>query len=287
VAIQFTPRLAGPYPESADPAVVPSDIHAVVQWVEDLLATGGGDPLAGWSTGDVKLSVRDDDHGRWLRCDGRALTQAEVETALGLDAGEADAFVAVLGTGAGSKYGAAAAGKVKLPDPRASMLMGAGAAGDHPGGLSDRALGSQGGEETVTLTARQSGLVGHNHTVNDPGHTHVITDPGHAHGVVDPTHTHGPGSADPGAVGTMNNFWGDFAGFGGIGVAAGGSYPVWTASRTGSSGTGVSISSTSTGISVVTHSTGVTNTAVADTAARDAHDNMSPFTTIGYAFLRV
>lgn len=53
-----------------------------------------------------------------------------------------------------------------LPDMRGRVVVGVGSGV----GLSTRALGSTGGEETHTLTSSE--MPAHNHGVTDPGHTH-------------------------------------------------------------------------------------------------------------------
>lgn len=160
------PSLAG-----SDTADVPRDIAALAEAVEAMIVDG-----AVWHPGDIKYSAQDADHGRWLLCDGRELTAAEVVTALGLNSGEADALAALLVTGASSKYGNAASGKFMLPDMRDKFPLTKGST--HP----LKGSGSAGGVETVTLTAGQSGIRSHTHGVTDAGHTHGVTDPGHAHG---------------------------------------------------------------------------------------------------------
>lgn len=169
-----TDILSLPFPDldGSDTADVPRDINALAVAIEELLVEGG--PL--WGPGDIKFSAQSADHGRWLLLDGRELTQAQVESALGLDSGGAADLVTLLGTGSSSKYGDAASGKIKLPDMRDRMPIAKGSS--HP--LKD--TGSSGGAETVTLTAGQSGIRSHSHGVTDGGHSHGVTDPGHTHG---------------------------------------------------------------------------------------------------------
>lgn len=170
--------------DGSDPADVPADIGALADRLEELLAVGS-DLI--WNTGDFKLSARSASHGRWLICDGRELTAAQIVTELGLDSGDADDLVALLGTGGSSVYGTASTGKVRLPDPRDRAILGAG---------SSHVRGSTGGAETHTLTAAESGLKGHGHAVTDPGHVHTASQAAHSHSVGDPGHTHG--KTDPG-----------------------------------------------------------------------------------------
>ena len=110
--------------EYPDHVKIPDYWNELVGRLEDILVKGV-DLEAGVAVpGDLKMSVRNADHGRWLKLDGRQLTQAEIEAALSLDAGDAAAFVALMGTGVFSKYGAASTGKVKLvAQPASSMRL--------------------------------------------------------------------------------------------------------------------------------------------------------------------
>lgn len=162
-------------PEDADSADVPAYVTQLRDQLEAIIANGHA---KAWSPGDFKVSAQTASHGRWLLCDGRELTQAQIESELGLAAGKGAPIVALLGLAGASVYGAAAAGKVKLPDPRGRMVMGAGSGA----GLTARARGAAGGAESVTLTGPQSGVKQHNHTGSVAAHNHPVTDPGHSHG---------------------------------------------------------------------------------------------------------
>lgn len=111
--------------------------------------------------GDVKISVRNDDHYGWLKCDGRSLSRIDYNTLFNI---------------IGTSFGSDSAATFRLPDCRSKVLGGIG---------SGKTLGQIEGAETQTLTVNQlpshthtgttepSGA--HNHTVNDPGHTHTQT----------------------------------------------------------------------------------------------------------------
>lgn len=162
-----TPELDIPYPVDTDDADVPEDMQALAERVEAIIA--GGHVSGAAVAGDTKTSVRDTDHGRWLKLDGRELTQAQIETALSLPAGSAADFVALMKTGSISLYGAAATGKVKLADSRRRMPMHAGPGIDGSGDFSARALGAVGGAEAVQLSSAQSGLPSHTHSISSVG----------------------------------------------------------------------------------------------------------------------
>lgn len=165
-----TPRLLLPFPEGSDAADGPLALQALAERLEEILA----DHADLWQPGDFKVSSRTASHGRWLLCDGTEKTQVQIETALGMDAGDAAAFVALWGTGAPSIYGAAAAGKVKLPDARNRAVAIAGPAGLL--GLTQRARGAAFGVEDVTLSAAQSGVRDHSHEAGS------LAVESHAHG---------------------------------------------------------------------------------------------------------
>lgn len=99
-------------------------LGAAMQYIEDFL----------WDTGDVKLSVRIGDHGRWVFCDGRSAAQwPELEQMLAQ---------------AGSPFGVSS-GHSLLPPPEARSLCKAGTGG----GLQTRALGATFGTEPTNMPA--------------------------------------------------------------------------------------------------------------------------------------
>lgn len=85
----------------------------------------------------------------WLTCDGSSVSRTTYA-----------ALFAIIGTA----YGSAGPSVFDLPDFRGNTVRGAN--GSYP-------LGTDGGADTVALTAN-----------NLPTHTHSITDPGHTHDVV-------------------------------------------------------------------------------------------------------
>lgn len=240
---------------------------------------GSQNPEAlGFTVGDLKLSSQSVDHGRWLRLDGRELTQLEVEASLGLTAGDGAEIMSYLGTGSGSKYGAAASSKIKLADTRRRYLMGTGPTDDGSGSLSVRALGATGGAETITLTKTQSGVPVHSHGITDNGHFHTADGTLQA-ALAGVAHTHFIN--DMKAI-LMNN------GGGGNGQSYYFMFDSSTDNQVNTDNSGFqtlhshdvtgNTSSSSTGLTVNNH-------AGADAAV--AHDNMSPFVSIGYVFIRV
>lgn len=75
----------------------------------------------------------------------------------------------------GSPHGTSG-GNPLLPDLRGRLPVGLDNMGGSDAGrlAGSNTLGAAGGSETVTLTAAQSGLPAHGHTVNDPGHVHAV-----------------------------------------------------------------------------------------------------------------
>lgn len=94
----------------------------------------------------------------WLLCDGSAANRTTYA-----------ALFAAIGTTFGVGDGSTT---FNLPDMRGKVPLGAGQ--DTGRGLTDRALGAYGGEETHTLTTGEMPNHGHTATVNDPGHVHSL-----------------------------------------------------------------------------------------------------------------
>ena len=247
---------------------------------------GSQNPEAlGFAMGDIKISSIDDDHGRWLRLDGRELTQAEVESALSLSAGQAAAFVSYMGTGSGSKYGAAASSKVKLPDARRRHWIGAGTSADTsptpPAGTTARPLGNAGGAETVTLSAAESGLPTHTHT--QPAHSHAATQPAHSHTgttAANGEHAHGVD------FDSLANTAGTGTGIRVTNIVSPGSGQQSTATSDEPDHTHTFTTSSATPAITVPNATPLINS-VAAAAASSAHNNMGPFVAVGYLFIKV
>ncbi len=119
--------------------------------------------------GDVKYSMRLNDHNGWLKCDGRSISRNDYSE-----------LFAVIGTSFGSGDGVTT---FNLPDVRGRVL---GAIGTGPG-LTARSLGHKEGTETHTLTVGEI-----------PSHSHTgTTDSSGSH-----THTH---NANGGSLGLMSS----------------------------------------------------------------------------------
>lgn len=122
--------------------------------------------------GDIKYSVRTDNHVGWLKCDGTAISREAY----------ADLF-AIIGTSFGTGNGTTT---FNLPDTKGRVLGGVGGGS----GLTTRTLGTILGAETHTLTSDEI-----------PSHTHGITDPGHTH-----TWNRGTEGDDNGSGGSYSEF---------------------------------------------------------------------------------
>lgn len=281
-----TPILGIPYPEGADNANVPLYLQEIAEALEAVLL-GSDTRAAVVPIGTTIFNVHDVHFGRWLRLDGVDRTQAEVEAALGLTVGQAAAFAALMGTGAGSKFGAAAAGKIRIPDVRRRIPIAAGPAGDGSGALSARALGVAAGEEAHALTKTEGSVPSHGHAATQPAHSHAVTDPGHAHG---------PGTLvtdDPGthrhAIDQDNHFQGAGgviaakpaapSGFGGGNVGADGAHTHQiVGGNTAGSVTSISLQNTTPTVSITDHP---------GADAANPHNNMPPNLVVGFGFIRV
>jgi microcystin-dependent protein len=124
----------------------------------------------------------------WLACDGSLVSRTTYSR-----------LFAVISTTFGPGDGV---NTFTLPDYRGRMSMGVGSGV----GLTPRALGDQGGYETVSLTVAQmpahshtaSGTQpGHTHSIYDPGHDTTFNDPSHQHPTYDPTHAHSINNSHP------------------------------------------------------------------------------------------
>lgn len=122
--------------------------------------------------GDTKFSVINNDHMGWMNCDGRILSTEDYPL-----------LFRVLNYSFGGS-----SNQFRLPDMRSRVP---GAIGQGVG-LTNRALGSNVGEETHILTIAE--MPSHNHGTNASDsnvgnnltgtaglHTHTINDPGHTH----------------------------------------------------------------------------------------------------------
>jgi microcystin-dependent protein len=104
-------------------------------------------------TGDTKTSALAVDHVGWLLCDGRLLNVSDYQFLFNT------IYYKFGSNGTGTQF--------RLPDPAGRVLgyTGSGA------GLTTRAMGSNFGTETHTLTVAE--MPTHAHTITDPGHTHT------------------------------------------------------------------------------------------------------------------
>lgn len=293
-----TDELLLPRPVGTDDANVVSWLTQLTDRLE-LILTAGHDSL--WNTGDFKVSSQAASHGRWLICDGRELTQAEIETELGLDAGDGADIVALWGTGGSSIYGSAAASKVKLPDARGRAIVAVGAGA----GLTARTRGSSFGAETHTLAANEGSVKNHTHgdgTLAAASHNHsdgTLAAASHNHDsgtyASDGTHTHNflATTGAPSTTAFPAPEPGDFevAGYnhthavGGTTNAASSIDDV-----TGNSGSTAPDVTGNTGSAApdVAGSTGNPDgTSSGGTAATAAHNNVQPSFALGTLFVRV
>jgi microcystin-dependent protein len=158
MATGATPQSGIPFPEESDTPDVAADVAALAAFIDGRI----------FSPGDLKVSAASTATSGWLLCDGSAVSRT---TYSGL--------FSVIGITYGSGNGSTT---FNLPDFRGRSIIGAGSGV----GLTARALGQTGGEETHTLLASE--IAAHAHGVNDPSHAHGVADPGHAHSFLDGLH---------------------------------------------------------------------------------------------------
>jgi len=163
-----------------------------------------------------------------------------------------------------------------LPDLRGRNPIGAGAGP----GLTNRALGGRGGNETHILT--QAEMPYHSHNLYDNGHTHQVNEPFHSHSISQTPHTHG--IRDTGHVHPLNSWPFGVAGGGTPGVqvfnyASDGTYLGYAALQMDGANANISIVQTKIGISIAG---GYSSIQIDATGGNAPHDIMNPFVAINY-----
>lgn len=142
------------------------------------------------TVGDMKLSLRTEDHHGWMKCDGRELEVSEYPELFEMIGyqfgGEENIF--------------------QLPDARGRVIASVGWSDAWDG--TEHENGEQKGSPVHQLTVNQ--LPSHSHTITDPGHNHTINDPGHNHTVGNTNLVNGQNTApgmdgdDPGGLDELN-----------------------------------------------------------------------------------
>lgn len=140
-------------------------------------------------------------------------------------------------------------------------------------------MGASGGEQNHTLVTGEMPV--HNHAISDPGHNHTFSDPGHNHSINQSPHGHGV--SDPGHV------------HGGVATGLGAGPNMAAASgwqlnmgNTASAGTGIGVQAANANVSLNASGTGASIAAAAtgisagNAGSGGAHNNMPPYTVIGF-----
>lgn len=219
----------------------------------------------GWSTGDVKLTLKTAADTGWILCnDGTIGKTGSGATTRAND--DCQALYSLIWNGVNNTHapvtggrGASAAadwaaGKVIALTKMLGRSLALAGTGSN---LTARLLGETLGAETHTLTSAQMPV--HAHGINDPTHAHSVYDPTHTHSVYDPGHVHsynrvvtsnGQGSD----IGTANNH---------------------VTQNTAASTTGISLYAAGTGIGIYGASTGIS---IQSAGGGAAHNIMQPTT---------
>lgn len=192
----------------------------------------------GWSTGDVKLTMKPAADAGWIMCnDGTIGKAGSAATTRAND--DCQALFVLLWNGVANAQAPVSGGR------------GANAAADWSAGktigltkMLGRVLGIAGGGASLTARVIGEVLGAETHvltTAQMPAHAHGVTDPTHAHSVYDPGHAHLIGGS-----------------FNGSGTSSNGGYlvPGGTNVGTSASGTGVSIYGAATGVSIQSNGSG-------------------------------
>lgn len=206
-----------------------------------------------WSTGDVKLTMKNVVDAGWVFCNdgtigdaasgGSTRANADCQALFTLLWNNVSDTYAPVVTGRGVSAAAdwAAHKKITLTKMlgRAMAVSGAGS------GLTARVLGQNLGEEATALV-----------TVNLASHSHAIVDPGHVHGVIDPAHSHSYGGS----------IWRITGGGGQALLPVGGGFTIDNPTDTISSATGISLAAAVTGITTANTGTGMPHNTMQPTA---------------------
>lgn len=175
----------------------------------------------------------------YLFCDGSAISRSTYATLFGI-------ISTTYGVGDGSST-------FNLPDIRGRVVAGKEASASlltsALGGLDGNTIGNTGGNQAITLTAAQSGVPAHTHTLTMDAHTHTFTGSPHNH-TYDKTGTYGTGAGGMSSHGIGEN--------------------LQDTSSTTAGGTNASVTTTGT----------IANNATAN--ASSAHANVQPTIILNY-----
>jgi microcystin-dependent protein len=146
MTIRFTPRLALPYPTSADTADVPRDIRALAEriealtaWIRDVDIASSGVPQPGDLRFTAIAVATPTTIPGWVLCDGGSYLRAGTYATL---------FAAI-----GTSYGSVDGTHFSVPDFRGRVPAGVGQA-DSPNGVA-RALAAKFGDDSAFLSLNE------------------------------------------------------------------------------------------------------------------------------------
>lgn len=183
----------------------------------------------------------------WLLCQGQTVSQSTYSS-----------LYSAIGTAYND--GNESPSDFRLPNLQSRIPIGSGTGL----GLSSRTRGATGGVDAVTLTAAQTGVKGHTHTVTETAHTHTVANDQHRHGI----------GFNAGASISINAIAGNATAFDFTNPLTA---PANTTQLT------FAVSAPVGGwYTIASNSTGMTVSSIASAAAPEAHTNVQPSLVMAY-----
>jgi microcystin-dependent protein len=201
--------------------------------------TINGSPLV--PVGTVISYISNEAPGGWLNCDGTQISKSKYNRLYNI---------------IGDSFGIPdISTNFVLPDLRGRIPLGSGQGLN----LTNRIIGSNGGEETHTLTENEMPTHNHTATIDNSGeHSHNINDPGHNH--------------------SLNMVEKDDGNFSNVD----GQYPTGDAVKNYGNDHNVTVTNSTTNIKINNSGSHTHNITLNNTGGNQPHNNMQPFLVLNY-----